>query len=60
VHLVDFFVLQRGQNPDLPALVTDPAFVQSNPVNGLFEFERHTPKDVMFLGPSQELFVIAR
>jgi hypothetical protein len=41
---VDFFVLQRGNNAG----------------DGLFAFERNTPKDVIFLGPSQEMWVIAR
>ena len=37
MHLVDFFVLQRGNNAGS---------------DGLFAFERDTPKDVVFLGPS--------
>jgi hypothetical protein len=45
MHLVDFFVLQRGNN------------VGSD---GLFAFERDTPKDVVFLGLSQEIWVLTR
>lgn len=45
VHLVDFFVMQRGNNAG---------------TDGLFAFERDTPKDVVFLGPSQTIWLIAR
>jgi hypothetical protein len=41
---VDFFVLQRG----------DRGF------DGLFSFERNVAKDVIFLGPGQEMWVISR
>ena len=44
-HLVDFFILQRGN-------------VAGS--DGLFAFERDTPKDMLFLGPSQEIWVLAR
>lgn len=47
VHLVDFFVLQRGAR-SVPG------------AEGLFSFERNSPKDVVFLGPSNELWLIAR
>jgi hypothetical protein len=45
MHLVDFFVLQRGNQAGS---------------DGLFAFERNAPKDIIFLGPSQEVWVIAR
>lgn len=45
LHLVDFYILQRGKN-------------QAG--DGLFSFERMTPKDMLFLGPGQDLWVIAR
>jgi hypothetical protein len=58
---VDFFILQRGNNPLDPAF---PAITQEQQANtdpdGLFAFERNVPKDVMYLGPSQVLWVIAR
>jgi hypothetical protein len=41
---VDFFVLQRGDRG----------------VDGLFSFERNVAKDVIFLGPGQEMWVISR
>ena len=55
VHLVDFFVLQRGNNDTL----LTPLELNS-PANGLFAFERHTPKDVVYLGPSQTIWLLAR
>lgn len=45
MHLVDFFVLKRGNNFGS---------------DGLFAFERDSPKDIVFLGPSQEIWVISR
>jgi hypothetical protein len=45
MHLVDFFVLQRGNQAGS---------------DGLFAFERNAAKDIIFLGPSQEVWVIAR
>jgi hypothetical protein len=45
MHLVDFFVLQRGNVAG---------------IDGLFAFERNAAKDIIFLGPSQEIWVIAR
>lgn len=45
MHLVDFFILQRGN-------------VAGN--DGLFAFERNAAKDIIFLGPAQEVWVIAR
>lgn len=65
LHLVDFFILQRDNNPDAPVIDTDPAeldpaLIAALPPRGLFEYERNTPKDVLFLGPSQEIWVIAR
>ena len=44
-HLVDFFIMQRGAVPNS---------------DGLFAFERNAPKDMLFVGPGQELWVIAR
>jgi hypothetical protein len=45
MHLVDFFVLKRGSNFGS---------------DGLFSFERDSPKDIVFLGPNQEIWVISR
>lgn len=45
VHLIDFFVLQRGT---------------VGGADGLFAFERHSPKDMVFLGAGQDLWVLAR
>jgi hypothetical protein len=53
--------MQRGNNPLDPAFpAITPAEQNNTALDGLFEFERNTPKDVMFLGPSQTLWVIAR
>jgi len=45
IHLVDMFILQRGN-------------VAGG--DGLFAFERNAAKDIVFLGPSQEVWVLAR
>ena len=45
LHLVDFYILQRGKN-------------QAG--DGLFSFERMTPKDMLFLGPGEDLWVLTR
>jgi hypothetical protein len=61
VHLVDFFILQRGDNllePTFPA-PSATAVANTDP-DGLFAYERNVPKDVLYLGPSQEVWVIAR
>lgn len=62
VHLVDFFILQRGHwnNPLEPEIIDFDPKDSDNPENGLFEYERLSPKDVLYLGPSQEMWVIAR
>lgn len=59
VHLVDFFILQRGNNPEEPAII-DPIAAANTDVDGLFAYERNAPKDVLYLGPSQVMWVIAR
>jgi len=45
MHLVDFFVLQRNDNTG---------------TDGLFAYERMVPKDVVYLGPGQDIYMIAR
>jgi hypothetical protein len=45
---VDFFILQRG----------DRGF--AGLVDGLFPYERNSAKDILYLGPGQEMWVIAR
>jgi hypothetical protein len=45
---VDFYILQRGNN------------LAPTTVDGLFAFERNAPKDMLFLGPGQDIWAIAR
>lgn len=43
---VDFFILKRGKPND--------------PVDGLFAYERGVPKDMLFLGPGEDIWVLTR
>lgn len=46
MHHVDFFILKRGKPTD--------------PDDGLFAYERNVPKDMLFLGPGEDLWVLTR
>lgn len=45
---VDFFILQRGDRG------------AAGVVDGLFSYERNSAKDIIYLGPGQEIWVVAR